>query len=152
MLRAFFLAALMLFVLTAAAVDATTAPSTSASPGAVTSGAPALAAPHDLRSTTDRNACVSHGGGSYCQNASHFRKPVLIWEWKGTLNAIDGFRLYELTGGRTVAKQIPALLNQQIIWGVQSARAGNCFVVTAYAGSHESADSNQWCAPYTVVP
>jgi len=153
MLGAFSPAALTLFVSATVVANAATSASTTTNPGpVVTSSAPAVPAPHDLRRTSDRNACLSHGGGSYCQDASHFRKPVLIWEWKGNLDAIDGFRLYQVTGGRTLAKQIPALLNQQITWGIQRARAGQCFVATAYAGSQESADSNQWCAPYTVAP
>ena len=159
-MRVVFLLGLLTLLLAASALRAPASPTPStASPAAsptpeapmTAPSASILPAPYDLRRTTNRNDCRSHGGGSFCQNPSHLNKPVLIWEWKGNPSSLDGFRLYMLTGGRTLINQIPALLNQQIVFAY-TAHAGQCFVVTAYKGAHESADSNKWCAPYTVAP
>jgi len=151
----FFFVLLTLFVSATAAVLASTSPTPSSAPASAspaTAPNATLPAPYNLRRTTNRNDCLSHGGGSYCQNPSHFNAPVLIWAWKGNFSAIDGFRVYKVTGGRTLAKQVLAFLNQRVAWGISDVHAGFCFVVTAYKGTQESADSNTWCAPYTVVP
>ena len=155
MQRAFFLPVFLALLLsTTATLNAATSPIPSTAPVTtpmMAPNAPPLPTPFNLRRTTNRTDCVSHGGGSYCQNPSHLQKPVLIWEWKGNTNGLGGFRLYRLTGGRTLVNQLPALLNQQIVFA-STAHAGQCFVVTAYNGAQESPDSNKWCAPYTVVP
>jgi hypothetical protein len=111
-----------------------------------------IVAPHDLRRTTDKNECFAHGGGVYCQDASQLRQPVLIWEWNGNLTTIDGFHLYKVTGGRSLAQDIPARLNQKITWSAWTAKPGTCYVVTAYKAQSESADSNKWCAPFVIEP
>lgn len=111
---------------------------------------PLLAAPYNLRRTSDKNECFSHGGGAYCQDQSQLRQTVLIWEWNGNLSSIGGFRFYKLTGGRHLDVQIPSGVNQKITWDAWTARPGTCFVVTAYTATQESADSNKYCVPYTV--
>jgi hypothetical protein len=112
---------------------------------------PYLAAPYNLRRTSDKNECFSHGGGAYCQDQSQLRQTVLIWEYNGSLSTIDGFRFYKLTGGRHLDVQIPSAINQKITWDAWTAKPGTCFAVTAYKGTQESADSNHYCVPFVVT-
>jgi hypothetical protein len=112
--------------------------------------APMIAAPYNLRRTTDKNECFSHGGGAYCQDQSQLRQPVLIWEWNGNLSSIDGFRFYKVTGGRHLDVTISSNLNQKITWDAWTAHPGTCFAVTAFKGTTESSDSNKYCMPFVV--
>ena len=145
-----FLVACSISALSATALASSTTTTTQQNPAVVQPVG--IVAPHDLRRTTDKNECFAHGGGAYCQDASQLRQPVLIWEWNGNLTTIDGFHLYKVTGGRSLAQDIPARLNQKITWSAWTAKPGTCYVVTAYKAQSESADSNKWCAPFVIGP
>jgi len=142
-----------LISLTAPSFGSSTTTTTTTTGGAATRNVGAvIVAPYNLRRTTDKNECFAHGGGVYCQDPSQLRQPVLIWEWNGNLTTIDGFHLYKVTGGRTLAQDIPSRLNQKITWSAWTAKPGTCYVVTAYKAQSESADSNKWCAPFVIEP
>ena len=155
MRRSFFtslsLVACSILALTTPSLGSSSTTTTTTTSGAATRNVQAvIVAPYNLRRTTDKNECFAHGGGVYCQDPSQLRQPVLIWEWNGNLSTIDGFHLYKVTGGRTLAQDIPSRLNQKITWSAWTAKPGTCYVVTAYKGQAESADSNKWCVPFVV--
>jgi hypothetical protein len=106
--------------------------------------------PNQTPSQTEKDECFKHGGGGHCTDPYPFRSYVVVWDY-GNLSAVTGFRFYQVTGGRKLLSDIPTRVPQTITWAAWGARMGTCFVVTAYAGSRESADSNRFCIPYTAI-
>ncbi|MBV8171656.1 MAG: hypothetical protein JO219_06980 [Candidatus Eremiobacteraeota bacterium] len=102
---------------------------------------------NQLPTQTEKDQCYAHGGGGHCTDPYPFRSYVLIWDFTN-LSAVDGFRFYQVSGGRTMLSDIPTRVPQTITWAAWGKRAGTCFVVTAYQGSRESADSNKFCIPF----
>ena len=101
-------------------------------------------APFMLRATTSIDECRGHGGTVYC--SVKVTSPLLIWEWISNSETANGFRLYNVTGNRTLSMEIPST-RQRIAGDILDAEPGTCWVVTAYASNVESADSNRWCPP-----
>lgn len=106
--------------------------------------------PAQLPTQAEKDDCFKHGGGGHCTDPYPFRSYVVVWDY-GSLSTVDGFRFYQVSGGRKLLSNIPTRVPQTITWSAWGARMGTCFVVTAYAGSRESADSNRFCIPYTAV-
>jgi len=89
--------------------------------------------------------CKRHGGVVYC--SVKITTTLLIWEWIGNSATINGFKIYNVTEKtRTLSTEIPSA-SQRIAGDLLDAQPGACWVVTAYAGNVESADSNRFCLP-----
>lgn len=86
--------------------------------------------------------CKRHGGTVYC--SVRITTTLLIWEWIGNTATADGFKVYNVTGTRTLSTEIPSA-HQRIAGDLLDAQPGACWVVTAFAGNVESADSNRFC-------
>jgi len=119
----------------------------------VTCGAPpppAPAAPTNLKTTTNPGVCGDHVaplfGGLICGAALSEGDLVLVWDYPD-VNTVDGFRIYQVSGGtHTLVDHQSGMTGKAL--SIKAANAKNlCYVVRAYKGSSESADSNSTCTP-----
>ena len=115
-------------------------------------------APQFPRQPTSLQDCRDHGGllaSVLCLGAYEPGGSGLILVWDGYNAKISGFRVYSTTGGRKpISPQLAATGNATtfaFIAGRSNSFTGQCYVVTAYVGFNESADSRPYCVTKTVA-
>ena len=107
-----------------------------------------VAAPTHFKATTDPAQCGNHVaplfGAPICGAALQAGDLVFIWDYKNP-NAVDGFRIYEITGGKHKKVATQSGMTAKAL-NIKAADAKNrCFAVAAYKGDDESLDSNHYC-------
>lgn len=114
------------------------------------SPAPTPAAPTDLTNTTNAKVCGQHIQFALLCVGMSAKALTLVWNWspKSGVTTLDGYKVYNVTSGKPVlvtqssagASNTGILLNP-----TADGFAGQCYVVRAYKGSIESADSDSAC-------
>jgi len=126
---------------------------------------PYIAPPTQLQNTADTNVCADHGGlagALACSAAFQQSWLVLIWNWQApaaysdpqhpdvtytVVSDIDGFRAYQVAAGgqhqpvSTASGGPPPTMTAF----APPAAALQCYVVRAFKGQLESADSQPFC-------
>jgi plastocyanin len=111
------------------------------------------AVPRNVGVARGTKQCAAHVGlfgAMTCPALIKLGDVLLVWDWQAGAGfaAIDGFRVYRVTGG---AKQlVSARTDKDSITlvdlpGPAAGYVGTCFAVTAYAGAAESALSAAHC-------
>jgi hypothetical protein len=123
-----------------------------------------LPPPTNLTYTNDPTVCKAHipglGAALVCPGlmASAVTLP-LVWNWQpcanpGCIATPDGYHIYRVTKSFSTLQMIyrggQTLVDTQpdptiTIRGISPYSKTDCFVVTAFKGSQESAASNEWC-------
>ncbi len=130
-----------------------------------------IPAPKNLIYTNSPQVCAAHfaglGAALVCPGiiASAVTLP-LVWDWSactqaGCLAQIDGYHIYRITSYSGDPRRIVSLgLGRPIdtqpdptitIRGISPYNKTDCFVVTAFKGSVESAASNEWCGSQNLA-
>ena len=134
------------------------------SPVVVPSGASNIPPPQRLTYTNSPQVCAAHihglGAALVCPGIIAGATVLpLVWDWtpcttRGCPSRIDGYHIYRVTGfrpnNRTISFDTRHLVDTQpdantTIRGISPFSKTDCFVVTAFRGSQESASSNMWC-------
>ena len=114
-------------------------------------------APQNLRQPGGMQDCRDHAGaagGLVCATVYGPSGQGLALIWDAYSEKVDGFKLYTIRGTRkAISPQINANGNGSTfgyVGGSSSSFSGQCFVVTAYSGTNESADSKPFCVNGSV--
>ncbi len=108
------------------------------------------APPTNLKATTDPAVCGDHVaplfGALICGAALKDGDLILVWDYPDA-GSVDGFHIYQLNGStHTLVDKQSGMTGKAL--SVKAADAKSlCYVVRAYKGSTESADSNSTCTP-----
>lgn len=121
---------------------------------------PPLPAPTNLHLTKDVNECAAAAGGKLlafiCDAAIKANGQVLVFDWQGGPDEIDGYRLYDTVNGSTMLKDTKFHAAQRafIIPAMGGVKLDDyCFKVRAFDGERESAPSNTVCVdPLKPIP
>lgn len=120
---------------------------------------PAIAAPTAFGNVTDAQQCGAHGYAALaveaCAAAINAGEVVVAWSWNATAcqaapactTSIDGFRVYRFAG-KSEDSAVPVTTQYsgaRVTLVSFPDPGGTCFVVRAYKGRLESADSNEYC-------
>ena len=105
--------------------------------------------PYNVGSTTDPHVCGKHGGlaGVFCIQAVPDKYLILIWDWEPNDKwpSIDGYHIYDVTGGGKMRVQDQTNPQATIEFFKPGSFTGKCYAVSAYKGTHESASSASFC-------
>jgi hypothetical protein len=122
-----------------------------------------VAAPLNLVYTNDPAVCTAHAGlagALICPSLISSQSALpLVWNWQpctltSCVSAVDGFHIYRVTntwsGLNVIHLATRTLVDTQsdptlTVRGISPYNKTDCYVVTAYKGSTESPDSNEWC-------
>ncbi|HEU4777452.1 MAG TPA: hypothetical protein VFS95_11545, partial [Telluria sp.] len=117
-------------------------------------------APTNLHLTKDVNECAAAAGGKLlafiCDAAIKANGQVLVFDWQGGADEIDGYRLYDTVNGQPMIKDTKFHSAQRafIIPAMGGVKLDDyCFKVRAFDGERESAPSNTVCVdPLKPIP
>jgi len=105
--------------------------------------------PYNLANTTDPHVCKQHGGfaGVFCIQAVPDKYLILIWDWdpNDRWPAIDGYHVYDVTGGGKTRVQDQTNPQATIEFFKPGSFTGKCYAVSAYKGANESPTSASFC-------
>src|SRR5215470_1569668 len=111
--------------------------------------------PYNLASTTDPHVCPQHGGfaGVLCIQAVPDKYLILVWDWSPNDKwpAIDGYHVYDVTGGPKTRVQDQTNPQATVEFFKPGSYTGKCYAVSAYKGTNESGLSASVCAAGAAV-
>jgi hypothetical protein len=111
--------------------------------------------PYNLKSTTDPHVCAAHGGfaGVFCIQAVPDKYLILVWNWdpNDKWPAIDGYHVYDVTGGGKARVQDQTNPQATVEFFKPGSYTGKCYAVSAYKGANESRLSAAVCAGGAAV-
>ena len=111
---------------------------------------PPVAAPTNLKTTTDPGVCGDHVaplfGALICGAALKDGDLILVWDYSDA-SKVDGFRIFNTTGGAHTQIDTQSGMTGKALKIKAADAKSMCFVVRAYKGAIESADSNSTCTP-----
>jgi hypothetical protein len=109
----------------------------------------AVAAPTNVVATRDVNLCAKHINMLFCKAAIDSSDQPLVWDWAGNASypTLDGYKVYRVDHGHHDLVETTSAGDgvHGTFIGAMGLANGRCFVVTGYAGSHESPPSAQAC-------